>query len=63
MQIDKYDKLLRRQFLNKEMPPLRLTRFEIPEATDHLKLLREMGLPRRSVEECWSRFLKTFRWN
>ena len=63
MQIDKYDKLLRRQFLDTEMPPLRLTRLGIPECTDHLKLLRELGLSQREVEECWSRFLINYRWN
>ena len=63
MQINKYDKLLRREFLQTQMPPLRFTRLGIPECTDHLKQLRELGLPRRSVEDCWSRFLKTFRWN
>ena len=63
LQINKYDKLLRMQFLNTQMPPLRYTRLGIPELTDHIQLLRELGSKQRAVEECWSRLLKSFMWN
>ena len=63
MQIDKYDKLLRLEYLQTQMPPLRLTRLGIMELTNHIVQLRNLGLSQREVEECWSRLLKTFMWN
>jgi len=72
MQINKYDKLLRQQYLATPMPPLRLTRLSLRDLAQHTKYVRAIyrnnplmsGPAKRvAIEQCWSRFFRQFSWN
>lgn len=63
MQIGKYDKLLRLQYLNTSMPPLRFTRLSKLDLKEHLKQLREFGVSQEKKEQCRARFFREFSRN
>lgn len=63
MQVDKYDLLLRKSHLQKNLPPLSLTRLGPHDLEDHLQHLQALGVTQREKEKCWSRFYRMYNWN